>query len=69
MPFKVVYMSCSQWPGTELDSGDTGILHETKEEAQAEAKAIENNPNNDIMNAAIEAQGVEGWLEIVEVQD
>jgi len=66
MPYRLVYMSRSLWQESELESGDTGDIFETKDEAEALKAQIEANPNNDIMNAAIEAQGVEGWLQIVE---
>ncbi|MDE2106689.1 MAG: hypothetical protein KGL39_56255 [Patescibacteria group bacterium] len=67
MPYRIVYKSCSQWQGTELEGGDTGEEYETKEEAEAAMQDILDKPDNDIMQAAIEAQGVEGWLEIQEV--
>ncbi len=66
MPYMIIYKSSSQWQGSELEAGDTGQQYATRAEAEADKAKIEASPNNDIMQAAIEAQGVEGWLEIVE---
>ncbi len=66
MPYMIIYKSCSQWQGSELEAGDTGQQYATKAEAEKAKAEIEAAPNNDIMTAAIEAQGVEGWLEIVD---
>jgi hypothetical protein len=67
--YRIVYKSCTQWNGTEQESGDTGEVYETKDIAEAKKKELELQDKGDIMQAAIEAQGCEGWLEIQEIEE
>lgn len=68
MPYKVMFMSRTQWNGTELDSGDSGQEFATKEEAEAEKARLEADEEmqKDLFQAACEAQGLEHWLEVQE---
>lgn len=71
MGYRIVWKSCSQWVGTELTTHDGDDEYETRE--QAEAALAEMNNDTDLMYevhaAAIESQGVEGWLKIEEAAE
>lgn len=69
--YVILYKSRSQWQGSELENGDTGEFFATKEEADAKKAQLEADPEHckGVHDAAVEAQGVEGWLEVVEAQD
>ena len=68
MSFKIKWMSRSQWVGSEIETYVEEDEFETREEAEAALKKLEEDGKfmDDVYQAAIEAQGVNGWLEVKE---
>ena len=69
MPFRINWKSTSQWSGTERTEHEGNDEYETLAEAEAARDEMQKDEAlmDDVHLAAIEGQGVEGWLEIEEV--
>lgn len=68
MAFKIRWMSSSQWQGTETETHDGDDEYETRDEAEAALKKMQMDSGlmQEVHDAAVEAQGVDSWLEISE---
>jgi hypothetical protein len=68
MGFKINWKSISQWAGTEKVEHEGEEIYETREEAEAARAAMEEDRDlmQEVFHAAVEGQGVEGWLEVEE---
>ena len=71
MTFKIVWKSCSQWVGTECETNVEDEIFATREAAEKRLAELELDGGymTEVQDAAIEAQGVEGWIEIEECGD
>jgi hypothetical protein len=70
MKYRIDWKSTSAWAGTERTEEEGDELYDTKEDAEAALVAFEQDGNymNEVQNAAVEGQGVEGFLSIEEVR-
>jgi len=69
--YRIDWKSCSQWAGTERTMDEGEELYLTKEEAEAALEEFRNDADlqMDLHHAAVEDQGVEGWMEVVKVDE
>lgn len=68
MSYRIKWMSGSTWQGSTLVTHDGDEEYATREEAVAAMAEMMKDDDlmKDVFDAAIEAQSVEGWLEIAE---
>lgn len=68
MPYRIDWLSTSQWAGTQHTEVEGEDIFETKEEAEAALAKMQSDSKlmSDVHEAAVQGQGVEGWLEVVE---
>ena len=66
MGYRISWKSASTWAGTTQTEYEGDKVFETREEAEAARAEMEKDDAimQDVMQAAIEGQGVEGWLEV-----
>jgi hypothetical protein len=69
--YRIDWKSTSSWAGTKQTEHEGDDLFDSKEEAEAALAELEKDDDymRDVQSAAIEGQGVEGWLEVVEAED
>lgn len=69
--YRIDWKSCSQWSGTERTMEEGDELYDTREDAEAAMAGFEQDSDiqDQLWNAAVEDQGVEGWMEIAETDD
>lgn len=70
MKYRIDWKSVSKWAGTEHTEEEGDELYETKEEAEAALAEFEQDDDymTEVQSAAVEGQGVEGFLSIEEVR-
>lgn len=70
MKYRINWKSVSKWVGTECTELEGDELFDTKEEAEAALAAFEQDSDymDSVHDAAVEGQGVEGFLSIEEVR-
>lgn len=68
MGFRINWKSCSQWQGTKQTEQEGEEVFETREEAEAALAELEKDSEymSEVHSAAIQGQGVEGWIEVEE---
>lgn len=71
MGFKINWMSTSQWVGTQHCDLEGEEIYETREEAEKALAEMQNDSGlmEEVHAAAVEGQGVEGWLEIADEEE
>jgi hypothetical protein len=71
MGFKIKWMSTSNWVGTRQCEHEGDETYETREEAEKALAEMQKDVAlmKDVHYAAVEGQGVEGWLEIADEDD
>lgn len=70
MAYRIDWKSTSAWAGTERTEVEGDETYETLEEAKAALADLEKDGDymDEVHETAVQGQGVEGWLKIVEVR-